>query len=193
MSTTTLEHSLDHPVRGWVETMTPAEAETATGELVRNEFEKLWNIYTGRRAGLSFAIGNRRIDDEVIATRYFHERDIEEVYWRTRIYGVAGEQKTAYDEAIFIHILSETQEQEIHVDADGMLTVKHRPDASSPWQDADEATTEAVSFEFFNRTMVAAQRHSERSPGDQLKADAQALAMLYARYPMLQTPTTGWD
>lgn len=157
--------------------------ERTSGERVRDEFAALWGIYKGRRDGITLHIGNQVIVDDVIATRYYDERAIEEVYWRTQLYSPSF--KGGVSEVIFVHVTTDVNEHEIYVDESGEVSVLRRSDADSPWNRTSDAEAQNCLYEFFYRTTIAADIHSRRSPSEQEAADNHAKALLHERYPFL--------
>ena len=153
------------------------------GELVRAEFAMLWDIYAGRRDGMKIQFSDELITDEVVATRYFDKRAIEEVYWRTRVYSPFV--KSGVTEKIYVHITTDDGEHEICVNEEGDTRVLSRQDTDSSWEMASPDEVDACLDEFFHRTSDAAIIHKQRSPEEQTIANNHARALLYERYPIL--------
>lgn len=193
MQSRVLDRPLIHeaPVVCEQEVETPSEIDKRTGEDVRNEFTKLWNIYTGRRAGLSLEIGNQVVEDDVLATRYFHERAIEETYWRTRTYEYGGHLKGGMKqtEVLFINISTEFYDQEIHVDEVGEVHVRVLDRAVGEWYELDAESASGIVNSFFDRAEWAAMMHTARTPEERQRADNESIGLLYNRYPVLADAT----
>lgn len=159
------------------------DLETA-GVKVCEEFEKLWQLYEGRRAGLSFDFPTERVEFDVMATRYFHGEAIEEMYSRSRVYGLASRGEGRAKETVTIHVTTDQGEHEIYVDESGQLVVRDRDTDTNDWRDVTgEAKAKSYLDEFFHRTMDAASIHGDRDSEDRQRADASALGLLYARHP----------
>lgn len=159
------------------------DLETA-GAKVREEFEKLWKLYEGRRAGLSFDFPTERVEFDVMATRYFHGEAIEEMYSRSQVYDLSGKSDGRVKETVTIHVTTDQGEHEIYVDENGRLAVRDRDTDTNDWCDVTgEAGARVYLDEFFHRTMDAASIHGHRDPEDRQRADASALGLLYARHP----------
>lgn len=163
----------------------PIDFETA-GADIRAEFERLWDIYAGRRAGLSFDFRTERVEFDVIATRYFHGQAIEEVYSRTTEYNLMAEGHHRESQTVTVLVTTDDGEHEIAVDRNSDVTVRERTPESDTWQDVSNTDRGKCHVdEFFHRTLDAAAIHGERGPEDKQRADASALGLLYARYPEL--------
>ena len=196
MSTGTLERpAVENPILQTVDT-SPVYGEDVSqefetpGERVRNTFDSLWKMYEGRRAGLSFSYGNEVTEEDILATRYYDQAAIEEIYLRSRTYDVSGKPSTAMKETILIHVATDIGSHEIRVDEDGVVHVR----ASEVGQGDDWYVVSDPDIiqkhldELFHRTLIAAGRHSERSPEERKTADASALALLGARMPRYVAP-----
>ena len=157
--------------------------DSPVGELVRAEFAMLWDIYAGRRDGMKIQFSDELITDEVVATRYFDKRAIEEVYWRTRVYSPFV--KSGVTEKIYVHITTDDGEHEICVNEVGETKVLRRQGTDSTWETATSDEAEGCLDEFFHRTSDAAIIHKQRSPEEQAVANNHARALLYERYPIL--------
>lgn len=153
------------------------------GERVRTEFALLWDIYAGRRDGMAIQFSDELITDEVVATRYFDKRAIEEVYWRTRVYSPFV--KSGVTEKIYVHITTDGGEHEICVNEAGDTKVLKRLDTDNEWETAGPDEAADCLDEFFHRTADAATIHKQRSPEEQTVANNHARALLYERYPIL--------
>lgn len=162
--------------------------QVSDGERVRAEFEELWNIYSGRRDGISMSYvnGAETVVDDVIATRYFDERAVEETYWRTRSYelGVKG----GVREQILVRVATDIGENEMLIDEDGQVKVLKRQSSESNWELADADESRQCMDDFFYRTTIAADVHNRRSPEEKLIANDHARALLRERYPILAAP-----
>lgn len=162
--------------------------EHTNAERIRTEFTNLWNIYADRRDGMTMQFGKAIIEDDVIATRYYDERAIEEIYWRTQVYDASL--KNGVSETIFIHITTSDGEREIYVSEAGDVTVMHRPDEESEWKPTSSEDADSCLYDFFYRTTIAADIHHRRSPEEQTVANNHAKALLRERYPMLAATKT---
>lgn len=168
------------------------DRETA-GAKVREEFDKLWGLYAERRAGLTFDFSGQIYEFDVVATRYFHGEDIEEVYSRSRFYRPANKAEHQMKEEVTVNVTTDQGEHEIRVDGGDEVTVLVRGAGDDEWRVAGEHETATHLVEFFHRTMDAAFIHGGRSPEDKRRADASALGLLYARYPEFARPITSTE
>lgn len=157
--------------------------QPTNGELVRAEFAMLWDIYAGRRDGMEIQFSGELITDEVVATRYFDKRAIEEVYWRTRVYSPFV--KDGVTEKIYVHITTDDEEHEICVNEVGDTRVLKRQGTDSVWETATSGEADSCLDEFFHRTSDAAIIHKGRSLEEQTVANNHARALLYEHYPIL--------
>lgn len=162
--------------------------EKQIGEKIREEFTALWNIYEGRRNGNSMRYGRTTVEDDVIATRYLdNEADqhaIEEVYWRTTLYG--PNQRDGKTEMYFINISSPGEDEyQICVTENQHVKVLNRHTDSHEWHTASDEAAEKTLEEFFHRTLIAATTHENRTPEEKLAADEDAKRLLLERYPIL--------
>lgn len=157
------------------------------GERVRAEFNLLWDIYSGRRDVVSTPYGRNLYVDEVVGTRYFDNRAIEEVYWRTSTFSPDLKRRI---EEIYIHITEDGKQYEIYVDELGHTRVLKRLDGVSKWEPADSEESADCLGEFFHRTAIAAHVHSRRSPEEQMVANDDARELLHERFPTLGLTTT---
>lgn len=185
-------HLLDRPAeKTRTDIQTVGERERSTevktdGERVKDEFEALWDMYTGRRVGLSISYSNWRAEDDIIATRYYDESAIEETYWRTQFFSDSAK---SMREMVTVRIKTDTGEHEIFVDEDSDVSVKKRLSDSDEWHMVDDDEAEACLFEFFHRTSDAKVKHESRTQEEKDAADRHAVELLLERYPDLGTFT----
>lgn len=157
--------------------------QLTNGERVCAEFGALWDIYVNRRDGMTMRFGDATITDDVIATRYFDQRAIEETYWRTRTYSPFV--KDGATETIYIRIVTDDGEHEIYVDEGKDIKVMRRRNDSDEWEIADSGDADDCLYDFFYRTTIAADVHQRRNSDEKTVADNHARALLHERYPIL--------
>ena len=163
------------------------------GNKISQEFEALWDVYEGRRIGNTMQYGKTTIEDSVIATRYFDEVEqghaVEETYWRTDLYG--PNQHNGKTEMLFINITSPgASEFQISVGEDHNVKVLSRNEESGEWSQANADDAERVVSEFFHRTLIAADIHSQRTPEEKTAADEDARQLVLNKYPILGNKKT---
>lgn len=171
--------------------------ELSLGERVRAEFEAVWSLYPNRRQGTTVHVGPYIFEDDGLATRYYDKAlGIEETYFRSRIYDRSVELKTdpGPSEAIFVRVASESgEEHEIFVNPAGSVAVMCRQGVELPWQTVSEQEALACIDELSYRAVIAAVRHGERTPDEQVMADTHARELLRARMPMFAASETSLE
>ena len=163
------------------------------GDKISQEFKELWKIYEGRRIGNTMQYGKTTIEDDVIATRYFdgenQQHAIEETYWRTSLYG--PNQHEGHTEMLFINISSPGEDEyQIVVGEDHQTKVLRRPEGADEWGTASHEVAATVLSEFFHRTLIAADVHSQRTPEEKAAADEDARQLVLNKYPILGNKKT---
>ena len=159
-------------------------SQETSSEQVRNEFEKLWNIYGDRRVSMAIDFSNRKIVDRVIATRYYDGSGVEEVYWCTDIY--SRNYKRDKRSFVTVRVLEGDYEVEIFADDDQPdAQVRKRDTKDRVWHGVSEEEAEGYIFEFFHRTSDAKAMNEARTPKERAAANAHARKLLGERFPML--------
>ena len=157
--------------------------QLTNGERIRNEFNVLWDLYSDRRDVMKIPHGRRTYVDEVIGTRYFDKRAIEEVYWRTTVEGPGL--RDGRIQEVYILINADDKEYQIYVDEVGCTTVLKRRDGSAKWEPTSEEEATNCLDEFYHRTSDAAYIHNRRNAEEKKVANEAARELLHKRFPIL--------
>jgi len=151
------------------------------GAKIKLEIAALWNIYQGRRARMEYVDG---VEEQTIATRYADGSGIEERYSLLDRYSSAL--KTGHAQSARVIIEQPEVTARIVVDEQDEVAVYIQERRAKDWTVLEDTTEiDQVLFEFFHRSLVAAQKHADRSDDERAHADADAYAMLLERYPLL--------
>lgn len=153
----------------------------AMGAKVKAEIEALWQIYTGRRVGRTIHYGDTITEERVLATRYYDESGIEELY---RLEDITSCNAKYWQQRAEVLIYSGDSQWRIRVDEHDVLTVIHySPDGQQRICDQAEAAQCVDDFQY--RSLIAAERHRDRAKLQQRAADQDALHQVTAQFPVL--------
>lgn len=159
-------------------------------ERVASIFRDLWQMYEGRRAGISQQYGETRFDDDIIATRLYDGRDIEEIWWRTT--ESSPDIKNGQRQHYFVTVIDDTGERQISVSADHKnvprLRIKNPGDGT--WSDASVEMAEALLFDLEHRASDAKAAHAARTSDQNNAANAAALEFVRDRYANILPPVS---
>jgi hypothetical protein len=167
------------------------------GASVREDFNALWKMYTGRRQGMTMHVGQTIFEDDGFVTRQYPnvQDGVEEVFLRSLQHDPGIKSDRGPLETIFVHVLDKSsgEEHEVYVDQVGSAAVMHRADAESQWEPVSFQDAVACVYELSHRRLIAEERHTARTAEEREVADAHARALLCERVPMFAAPETSLE
>lgn len=165
---------------------TELEQEPVTARQLREEFINLHTQFRNRELGRRVLFGPNILEDSVIATRFYDERGIEEIWQASDDYShnIKGGAKRNISIKLFddkgqsARLLVKDNDQ-LQLDLRGIDGQK------SVWRRGNAEQTQEVAFSILHRASDARSIQAERTDEDRIKADSHARQLLAEHYPNL--------
>lgn len=162
------------------------EQRTITADQLRDEHKKLYDQYRNRELGRTVLFGAQMFEDSVIATRFFDQRGIEEVWQVSDDY--SHKYKNGARRNISVKLFDDDGQSArllIRENDSLQLDLREVNGAQVGWRRGSESEVQEVAFDIMHRSSDARSKNQERQPHERQWADQHAKTLLGEKYPDL--------
>lgn len=175
----------------YVEPVAPLELETKidqppiTADQLRQEYDRLYSQFRDRELGRTMLYGAHIFEDSAIATRFFDQRDVEEVWQLSQDYSQYS--KNGVSSVMSVKIFDDKgQSARLLVKDDELqLDIRQDRNGQASWRRAAQQEVQDMAFEIMHRASDARSIQLQRSPAERARADQDAKNKLGSKYPDL--------
>ena len=165
-----------------------------TADQLRDEYNKLYSEFRARELGRTVLYGTHIYEDSLIATRFYDQRGIEEIWQASDDYSHQyknGASRTINvrlfdDFGQYAHLMVRNNDQL-------QLDIRKKYDQAAAWRRGSDEETQVVAFSVLHRSSDARSIQVERHRHERKWADNHARRLLIDKYPDLAVSQTSFE